>query len=265
MCKLCPNPAFNAVSQDPTRTLTLRANYSKAWKKNLMAGASVIAASSTLAGFNSYLLPEAKFESYIQDVLALQFPENWEDPFMKAAVISAYTQGSMRAGSSLAPDQVIDAPGFNQSFEAALPAAQNSTLKSIKRSSELIVAGASAAREAGQTLEQAPRLEAIQAEIIRVAGKGIPPAEATSAANTLIVAAHAESILDYYNSLGITSVLPEVEVALPGVEFGTAGDDRVCPDCESIAGQTFLLIEARGIIPVHIGCRCSWWPSIVKI
>jgi hypothetical protein len=265
MCKLCLHPAYNASGKDPTRTITLRANYSKGWKLKLAAGAAVVADSSTLAAFNSYLLPDTALESYIQDTLALQFNEGWEDTYIKAAVIGAYVQGSMRAASSLTQDQVLDAPGFNQSLERALPPAQDSTLKSIKRSAELITAGAVAAREALQTAEQAERLAGVKSEVNRVAQKGIPPAEAASAAATLVVATHAESILDYYNSVGIRSVVGEIELALPGVEFTTAGDDRVCPDCESLAGQRFLLEEARGIIPVHVGCRCSWWPAIVKI
>jgi len=265
MCKLCSHPAFNQVGQDPTKTLTLRANYSKGWKQRLAAGSAVVADSSTLASFNNYLLPEAALESYIQDTLALQFEEGWEDQYIKAAVIGAYVQGSMRAANSLTQDQAIDAPGYNQSLEKALPPAQDSTLKSIKRSAALITAGAVAAREAMQTASREERLAAVQVEVARVGAKGIPPAEAVSAAGTIVVATHAESILDYYNSIGITSVVPEIEVAVPGVEFTTAGDDRVCPDCESLAGQRFLLIEARGIIPVHIGCRCSWWPALVRI
>lgn len=43
-------------------------------------------------------------------------------------------------------------------------------------------------------------------------------------------------------------------------EFLTAGDDRVCPECQALEGRIFPIDEARGLIPVHPRCRCSWVP-----
>ena len=44
------------------------------------------------------------------------------------------------------------------------------------------------------------------------------------------------------------------------VEFSTAGDDRVCPECLLLEGQVYDIVEARGVIPVHPNCRCMWLP-----
>jgi SPP1 gp7 family putative phage head morphogenesis protein len=79
---------------------------------------------------------------------------------------------------------------------------------------------------------------------------------ATVLARTEIIRAHAEATLNRYADFGIPGVTAMVE-------FQTAGDDRVCPDCESLesAGQ-FTLDEARGIIPVHPQCRCTWVPVV---
>lgn len=43
-------------------------------------------------------------------------------------------------------------------------------------------------------------------------------------------------------------------------EFVTAGDDRVCPVCQDLEGEVFRIKEAKGLIPVHPRCRCTWVP-----
>lgn len=62
---------------------------------------------------------------------------------------------------------------------------------------------------------------------------------------------------------------PETVSAGPGlrrlarageVMFETKGDERVCPICDDMEGETYTILEARGIIPVHPRCRCRWVP-----
>jgi SPP1 gp7 family putative phage head morphogenesis protein len=74
-------------------------------------------------------------------------------------------------------------------------------------------------------------------------------------ARTEVVSAFHESTLDRYESIMGSSA--QVRVV---AEFTTAGDDRVCPQCEALDGRTFRIAEARGIIPVHPQCRCSVSP-----
>jgi SPP1 gp7 family putative phage head morphogenesis protein len=74
---------------------------------------------------------------------------------------------------------------------------------------------------------------------------------ATLIARTEIVRAQAEGQLDAYASLGLKNVSVVAE-------WVTAGDDKVCEECASYAGQTFTLDEARGLIPLHPNCRCAW-------
>lgn len=74
-------------------------------------------------------------------------------------------------------------------------------------------------------------------------------------ARTEIVAAHAEASLNAFEEAGVEGVSAEVE-------FSTAGDDRVCPDCEALNGKIFTIQESRGIIPVHVNCRCAWLPVV---
>jgi len=42
------------------------------------------------------------------------------------------------------------------------------------------------------------------------------------------------------------------------VQFITAGDDRVCEDCESLSGTIESVDKSFSLIPVHPMCRCTW-------
>jgi len=83
---------------------------------------------------------------------------------------------------------------------------------------------------------------------------GFSRSRAMTFARTEIINAHAEGQLDAFGKLGIEEL---------GVmaEWSTAGDDRVCERCFGMEGQTFDIKEARGLIPLHPNCRCSWIPS----
>lgn len=66
-----------------------------------------------------------------------------------------------------------------------------------------------------------------------------------------VVAAQAEGQLLSYQENGITTVTSLVE-------WITANDDRVCPLCADFEGEEISVEDASGLIPAHIGCRCSW-------
>lgn len=86
---------------------------------------------------------------------------------------------------------------------------------------------------------------------------GITRSRAIVLARTEVIGAHAEASLNTYKEAGVEGV--EVEA-----EFRTAGDDRVCPECEELEGETYDIEEARGVIPVHPQCRCAWLPKVVN-
>jgi len=75
-------------------------------------------------------------------------------------------------------------------------------------------------------------------------------------ARTEIIRAHGEGQLDVLERLGVE----EVGVA---VEWSTAGDGRVCQLCAPLEGIVMKLKEARGTIPRHPQCRCSYIPANV--
>lgn len=72
-------------------------------------------------------------------------------------------------------------------------------------------------------------------------------------AHDAAVRAQADGVLDALDTLGVKRVTAKVE-------FKSMEDDKVCPVCESLNGQIFTIADARGVIPVHIFCRCTWIP-----
>lgn len=78
---------------------------------------------------------------------------------------------------------------------------------------------------------------------------------ARTVARTETIRTHAESTLDTYENAGVEQVVKEVE-------FSDSDDARVCEECEDLDGTTYTTDEARGVIPVHPRCRCSFLPVI---
>jgi len=75
-------------------------------------------------------------------------------------------------------------------------------------------------------------------------------------ARTEIIYAHAEGQLDAFDEMGIEEITVLAEIL-------TAGDDRVCPECSALEGVVLTVKEARGLIPRHPSCRCSFRPANV--
>lgn len=75
-------------------------------------------------------------------------------------------------------------------------------------------------------------------------------------ARTEIIRAHAEGQLDAMENLGVKRVGVMVEILV-------TDDDKLCDECESLEDTLMTIDEARGVIPVHPGCRCSWTPANV--
>lgn len=78
---------------------------------------------------------------------------------------------------------------------------------------------------------------------------------ALTLARTELMHGHAEGQLDSFEDLGIA------EVGLLA-EWSTAHDNGVCPLCAPLEGAVFTVAKARGLIPRHPSCRCSWVPYL---
>jgi SPP1 gp7 family putative phage head morphogenesis protein len=81
---------------------------------------------------------------------------------------------------------------------------------------------------------------------------GLTKTRAQAIAQTEIVAAHAEGQLDSMEELGVEEVSPLVE-------WVTADDP--CKLCRKMEGALLTIDEARGLIPRHPNCKCSWMPA----
>jgi SPP1 gp7 family putative phage head morphogenesis protein len=74
-------------------------------------------------------------------------------------------------------------------------------------------------------------------------------------ARTEIIRAYAEAQLQEFENWGIEGVSVKAEIL-------TTKDQRTCSRCTRLEKQVFTINEARGVIPVHTGCRCIWVPFI---
>lgn len=74
-------------------------------------------------------------------------------------------------------------------------------------------------------------------------------------ARTETVRAHNEGALNRYEDFK-----ERLDGVTTKVEHVTAGDNRVCPICATLAGRVLKIEDARGRIPVHPSCRCTFIP-----
>lgn len=74
-------------------------------------------------------------------------------------------------------------------------------------------------------------------------------------ARTETIRAHNEGTLNRYEDMG-----DRIEGVTLLAEHITAGDRRVCSECQALSGTVYPIREARGRIPVHPNCRCTWVP-----
>lgn len=74
-------------------------------------------------------------------------------------------------------------------------------------------------------------------------------------ARTEIIAAHHVGAIATYREAGVEGVIVQAE-------WSTAGDDRVCEECQALEGKVYELDEIEGMIPLHPQCRCVALPVV---
>lgn len=255
---------------DPTKTTVVRARYERDLVRRFRKVGKLI--QEYLDTFGEQLVTNAPVDKHAQFMKWLQqqvdkqvlevtrgesqtvSPSHWQNLYIR----SAYRRGMDGAGKSIkkAGGKVSDSwmsAGFNRPFHAdrvgLIYTKAYSDLEGItvamdkKISSELAMgmAQGKGIKEIGKSLDKA------------VSSIGINRARLL--ARTEVISAHAEATLNTYEEARIEGV----EVLS---EFTTSQDNKVCPKCEELEGQTFTPAEARGVIPVHPNCRCAWVPKI---
>jgi hypothetical protein len=168
-----------------------------------------------------------------------------------AAEVEAHMAGAM-LGLSRAQAQVGLAASRAQATEevAAAKAATAAREKEAAAAWQKVLAArkeARAAEYAAKAAEQAVEQEAAQA------AEAATAAEAEQAA-----AAEAEQA-----GLAELEQLVAPEPAAEEVNVQTAGDDRVCDECDELAADgPYSLDEADDLIPAHPNCRCALVPVL---
>ncbi len=99
---------------------------------------------------------------------------------------------------------------------------------------------------------ESPR--AMARRITKIAGISLKRAEVL--VRTEIIHANAEATLDTYERYGIEGIKVKAE-------WVTAGYN-VCRQCSKREGKVYTLKRARGLIPFHPNCRCTWVPVVVR-
>ena len=185
----------------------------------------------------------------------------WTAPYIE----SAYKKGAIRAYTDLRAEDLANAPTIFQGGKAEfIRTAFSQPVLASKI--ELLYTRAFTELE-GVTAAMDQQMSRILAEGlsqgrgIRVIARSLRDnvikmnnTRALVIARTEIVRAHAEGQLDAFEILGVKEV---------GIlaEWITAGDERVCPECDALEGVVMTIDEARGLIPRHPNCRCAWIPA----
>lgn len=138
------------------------------------------------------------------------------------------------------PQEVLDVlAGRNFTSLSGLTSAMANTLQQTLH--DHLTKG-SGAREVARALRDKVGITAKRAEVI---------------ARTEVIRAFAEGQLTMFDKLGVTQVGAQVE-------WSTARDGRVCPECADMEGEVYDVEDARGKIPLHPNCRCAWLPHFGK-
>lgn len=277
-------------NQDPTQTATLRLRYSQAfgsrWAKvkkavtfNIIGPPGIIITSNAdprlvVDSTNPDRVAEQMilWLSLIEDQKVLEvaragngeviWRSNWQNPFVRQAYLRGIRQANLylRSIGVKFTEQTISELIADPFYSASLRNLFESNylaLQTVKQAGDnaiaitirdVLVKGYAE----GQTNAKIARNlnDAIKDRI----GK-ISLHRSRMIARTEIISAHAEATLDSFEKRGILEVRAEVELL-------TAMDSRVCPICSGLEGQTFTIAAARGVIPVHPLCRCTWLPVV---
>jgi len=275
-----PIPRLNAEIEDPLQTNQIKLAYMAAMRSRFRRVNSLVRRSivdqnafvirnadtgpraGELTEEGQFFGPDdvavAAFEAYVLRQAAKVILETGADEstvYWAVAMERVYAQGVRQAIKSvpdplLGPSTILRFPSTVEAIEI-LKARQLELLKNV-------------------TTDMAANLRAIIAEGLRTGTprtvladrisksiNGISFTRAQAIAATEITNGYAEATLDTLGSLGVTKVQALVEFTLNVLGFA-----KPCPQCIALAGQTFTIEGARGIIPVHVRCQCGWVPIV---
>lgn len=297
MCHIYNNNLALAVNAnkvtktDPTQSKTLRKQYSAEMYKRFRSLKGLI--NKTIINNDAFNLKSAKirlntfkinidpaydfpatttpeklqeFKNWLQQAIdegileltddqgkVLQSAEHWQNAFVR----SAYSKGIYKARTVLKskgiklPEQRIvqmfNAPVHAESLEALFMRNFNDLKGVTDAMSQQIM------RELADGLSKGYNPRKI-ARLINDRVDKIGLNRARMLARTEVIRSFNEAALNQYQQAGISEVEPEVE-------WSYAAD--ACPECVAMANNgPYKISEARGLIPWHPNCKCSWLPIV---
>jgi len=92
---------------------------------------------------------------------------------------------------------------------------------------------------------------------------GIGRVRAEMLARTEVIRAHNEGQLTAIEDLGVEEVGVAVEWSTSGLGVTAKGNQSPCKLCVPLKGVVLPIKEARGMLPRHPNCMCSWIPANV--
>ena len=280
----------NPLKRDPSRTLALRrravADMKRKFKKakkdikdlvskqdafGLKEQVTPMVSLNQVFAFQTDPQKVASFRIWLQTQVAnnILFTANTTEPWLDEYVESAYKRGVARGFSQVRPIAAEEGLAFFEGTKAEFLSASFAAPESVAKLQSLFSRSFLSLKNITDTMDSQLSIlltqgladglhpDVIAANMVR-AINGLEKRRALALARTEIVRAQAEGQLDSFEKLGVEEV---------GIlaEWSTAGDDKVCAQCEPLDGAVLTVQEARGLLPRHPNCRCAYVPALIGI
>ena len=276
-------PSINAVlRQDPTRTLTIRnrfeAENKRRWGRVLKRLREFMAQAPLLMTNEEFDFPTGPLQTatvldflneavrtevidpkeagrVLREKGAQPTPGNWVEGYL----YSSYKKGVRRAESEVNKRLpkgnkvgLMEGALKRKNHQDKLTQILGRVYTDLDNVTEAMEAGIrreiALGLEGGEGTEKiAKRIEGRVEKIGRTRSKVI--------ARTEVIRSHHVANIATYREAGVEGVVVQAE-------FSTAGDQRVCPECEALEGKRYTVTEIENVIPVHPNCRCVALPIV---
>ena len=276
---MCNNDTFHTnARRDPTRTLGIRRRFeAEIYRRFRSLKGLIREALVTDGGMTTNAVSEGRFdfptsagkaeafmawlrEQELSGEIAIKRrpgrlagSRQWADVY----VDSAYQQGIRRARAELRKRGVDVPPDSDRAFNQPFHADRVGMIYS-RVYSELDGITESMDQQISRVLAQGITEGRSPIQIARAINNRVDKIGITRArmlARTEVIRAHHSANIQEYRQAGIESV--DVQA-----EWVTAGDGRVCPECQRLEGRVFTIDEIEGMIPRHPQCRCVATPRV---
>jgi SPP1 gp7 family putative phage head morphogenesis protein len=262
-------------SLDPTKTSALRRRYTQAMnrrfrelakdiRESFANGALTVNQAAGPGEFDKSTLTQkveafklwldTQIASVILETampLARRIRRHWQEIFIRAAYIRGITdtESALKSVSELS----APVPSIEVAFRSGVHA------ETLELMNARVFQGLK-----GITDDMAAKLADIFSRSLidgvgpKVIAKRITDEISSISRRRAMAMARTETIRVYNESRLNTMEQNQIAGVTADVEFLATDDGRTCSICKGLDGKVFTIKEARGVIPVHVQCRCSW-------